>query len=197
MDISDKQSDQLSTGEPSEAEPSDAEAICTTDDEQSIKGLSIRTRKGRAILSFDLENEMANVLENLTNPANKNILESLRKKPKTPEERRIHKLEKKRQWYAENREIIRQKAKEQYHNDIAKWQKIRDHAKDAYYRKKEGIEPQKRGRKPKEIDPYAPPRMPKPRGRPPIYKPTNNIGNDFDNDIILKNPIGRPKMVSF
>ena len=74
MDMSDKQSDKLSTGEPSEAD-----GICTSEDDKSIKGLSIRTRKGRAILSFDLENEMANVLENLTDPANKNIFETLKK----------------------------------------------------------------------------------------------------------------------
>lgn len=192
MDMSDKQSYQLSTDE-----PSDTDAVCTSDDDKSIKGLSIKTRKGRAILSFDLENEMTNVLENLTNPANKKILESLKLKPKTQEEQRIHRLERKKQWYLENRAIIRQKSKEQYHNDIATWQKIRDHAKEAYYKKKEGIEPKKRGRKPKEIDPNAPPRMPKPRGRPPIHKPTNGNDNDNDIDNIMKNPIGRPKIVQF
>ena len=51
--------------------------------------------------------------------------------------------------------------------------------------------PKKRGRKPKEIDPNAPPREPKPRGRPPIYKP------NIDNELASKNPIGRPKLVSF
>ena len=143
--MSDKQSDQLSTGEPSEAEPSETEAFCTSgDDDKSIKGLSIKSRNGRAILSFDLENEMANVLAHLRDPANNQLLESLKKKPKTEEERRIHKLERKKQWYIKNREFIRQRAKEQYHTDLAAWQKIRDHAKDAYYKKRRARSQKKR-----------------------------------------------------
>ena len=180
----DQTSDQLSTGNPSEADE-----ICTSDDDKSIKGLSITARKGRAIVSFDLENEMCNVLQNLGDPANKKILDLLKNKPRTAEERRLHKLERKKKWYAENRELIREKARIQYHNDIEKWQQIRDHAKEQYRKKREGIEPLKRGRKPKEIDPNAPPPPPpRPRGRPANIKKN-------DAEIVQKNPVGRPRTI--
>ena len=64
----------------------------------------------------------------------------------------MYRLERKKTWYSENREIIILKAKEQYHSDMATWQKIRDHAKEAYYKRREGVVPKKEvGRKRKLI----------------------------------------------
>ena len=179
--------DNQSTRDPSPA----SDGNSTSDDDKSIKGLSVKTRNGRAIVSFDLKNDMSNILSNLSDPVNKNLLETLKKKPKTEEEKRLHKLQKKRQWYAEHREAIRQKIRDQYHNDHDIWLKIRERARVSYQKSREGVENQKRGRKPKEIDPDASPKTPRPRGRPPVFK--QNI--DIDN--APKNPIGRPKLVSF
>ena len=47
--------DNQSTEAPS-SHCSDDDGNCTSDDDKFIKGLSVKTRKGRAIVSFDLKN---------------------------------------------------------------------------------------------------------------------------------------------
>lgn len=71
-------------------------------------------------------------------------------------------------WFQENKDRLRQLQLERYNHDEDYRFKTLQKSKRAYEKRTEGVEKQKRGRKPKPIDPEAQPQIPKPRGRPKL-----------------------------
>ena len=71
-------------------------------------------------------------------------------------------------WFQENKDRLRQRQLERYSYDEDYRFKMLQKSKRAYEKRTDGVEKQKRGRKPKPIDPEAKPQIPKPRGRPKL-----------------------------
>ena len=65
-------------------------------------------------------------------------------------------------WFQENKDRIRQQQLERYNNDDEYKMKMLQKSKRAYEKRTEGVKKQKRGRKPKPIDPEAETKSPNP-----------------------------------
>ena len=73
-------------------------------------------------------------------------------------------------WFQENKDRLRQQQLERYNNDDEYKMKMLQKSKRAYEKRTEGVEKQKRGRKPKPSNPEAETKSPNPRGRPRGFK---------------------------
>ena len=75
-------------------------------------------------------------------------------------------------YYIKNKEISKDKERERYNTNIETRERKKEKSLLYYHNKNDHIPKLKRGRKPKPIDPDEPPKIIRPRGRPPkIYIP--------------------------
>ena len=89
---------------------------------------------------------------------------------KGDEEFKTRLKEYKAKWFQANKDRLRKEATEKYQNDTDFRQRLNDKNKRSYAKRTQGVEKQKRGRKPKEIQAETPKER-RPRGRP---KPNSN-----------------------